>query len=167
MKLLFPKIQCIPFFKEVFHDLWCQKLFVSQLILNPCTCQIQNFCLFCQLIMLNKSLLKMIFKTLIDIYIKFYSSENFGLIMNNFFYNFWDKWQKWNGARRFERLIEILHSFDIGKAKTSAPSFKNLLDKLSIPAAFSGLVSVNNFKISSSEVGKKVNFWFPVFRNLL
>ena len=67
----------------------------------------------------------------------------------------------------FERFIERLHSFDIGKAKTTAPSFKNLPDKLSIPAAFSGLVSVSNFKISSSEVGEKVNFWFSVFRNLL
>ena len=67
----------------------------------------------------------------------------------------------------FERFIERLHSFDIGKAKTTAPSFKNLLDKLPIPAAFSGLVSVSNFKISSSEVGEKVNFWFSVFRNLL
>ena len=38
-------------------------------------------------------------------------------------------------------------------------------DKLSIPAAFSGLVSV--FKISSSEVDEKVNFWFSVFRNPL
>ena len=59
------------FFKEVFHDLLCQKLLVSQL--NPCTSQIQNLCSFCQLIMLNKSSLKMIFETLIDIYIKFYS----------------------------------------------------------------------------------------------
>ena len=67
----------------------------------------------------------------------------------------------------FERFIERLHNFDIGKAKTTAPSFKNLPDKLSIPAAFSGLVSVSNFKISSSEVGEKVNFWFSVFRNLL
>ena len=58
----------------------------------------------------------------------------------------------------FERFIERLHSFDIGKAKTNAPSFKNLLNKLSIPAAFYGLVSVSNFKILSSEVGEEVNF---------
>ena len=54
---------------------------------------------------------------------------------------------KWN----FERFIERLPSFGIGKAKTTAPSFKYLRDKLSIPAAFSGLVSLSNFKISSSE----------------
>ena len=67
----------------------------------------------------------------------------------------------------FQRFIERLHSFDISKAKTTAPSFRNLPDKLSIPAAFSELVSVSNFKISSSEVGEKVNFWFSLFRNLL
>ena len=67
----------------------------------------------------------------------------------------------------FERFIERLQSVDISKAKTTAPSFKNLPDKLSIPAAFSGLVSLSNFKTSSSEVDEKVNFWFPVFRNLL
>ena len=30
----------------------------------------------------------------------------------------------------FERFIERLHSFDIGEAKTTAPYFKNLPDKL-------------------------------------
>ena len=30
----------------------------------------------------------------------------------------------------FERFIERLDSFDIGKAKATAPSFKNLPDKL-------------------------------------
>ena len=67
----------------------------------------------------------------------------------------------------FERFIERLHSFDNGKAKTTARSFKNLPDKLYKLAAFSGLVSVSNFKISSSEVGKKLNFWFSVLRYLL
>ena len=37
----------------------------------------------------------------------------------------------------FERFIERLDSFDIGKAKTTVPSFKNLPDKLSIPTVFS------------------------------
>ena len=36
----------------------------------------------------------------------------------------------------FECFIKRLHSFDIGKAKTTAPSFKNLPDDLSTPAAF-------------------------------
>ena len=58
----------------------------------------------------------------------------------------------------FELFIERLHSFDIGKTKTTAPSFENLQDKFSIPAAFSGLVSLSNFKTSSSEVGKKEIF---------
>ena len=62
----------------------------------------------------------------------------------------------------FERLIERLHSFDIGESKTTAPSFKNLLDKLSIPAAYPGLASLSNFKTSSYEVDKKVVFWFSV-----
>ena len=65
----------------------------------------------------------------------------------------------------FECFIERLHGFDVVKTKITAPSFKNL-DKLSIPAGFSGLVSLSNFKISSSEVVEKVNFWFSVFRKL-
>ena len=40
----------------------------------------------------------------------------------------------------FEHFIERLHSFDNGETKAD-PSFKNLKDKLSVPAAFSGLVS--------------------------
>ena len=79
--------------------------------------------------------------------------------MNNCFYNSWNKWQKWNGAivlwicfwtflvnglslailqskGNFERFIERLHSYDIGKAKTTVPSFKHLPEKLSIPTAF-------------------------------
>ena len=56
--------------------------------------------------------------------------------------------------RNFEFFIERLYSFDICKAKTSASSFKNLPDKLYIPAALSGLVSLSNFKISSFEVVK-------------
>ena len=53
------------------------------------------------------------------------------------------------------------------KAKTTAPSLKNLPDKLSIPAAFYGLLSFSNFKTSSSGLGEKVNYRFSVFRNLL
>ena len=60
-------------------------IFLSQLLLNPCTSQIQNLCLFCQLIMLNKTSLKMIHETLIDIYIKSYSCLR---IMNNYLHNF-------------------------------------------------------------------------------
>ena len=58
----------------------------------------------------------------------------------------------------FERFIDRLHSFNIGKSKTIGPSFKNLPDKFSIPAAFSRLESLRNFKTSFSEVGEKVNF---------
>ena len=66
-----------------------------------------------------------------------------------------------------ERFIQRLNSFDISKAKATVLSFKNLTEKLSIPTAFSVLVSLSIFKISSSEIGEKVNFWFSVFRNLL
>ena len=62
--------------------------------------------------------------------------------------------QSKGSLKRF--ILERLHSFDIGKAKTTEPSFKNLSNKLSIPAAFSGLVSLSNFKTSSFEVGEKV-----------
>ena len=46
----------------------------------------------------------------------------------------------------FERFIKRLHSFGIVKDKTTALSFKNLLDKVSISAAFSRLISISNFK---------------------
>ena len=59
-----------------------------------------------------------------------------------------------------ERFIERLYSFDIGKAKTTVPSFKKLPDKLSIPAAFSELVSLSNFKTLSSEVGDTFGFLY-------
>ena len=64
------------------------------------------------------------------------------------------------------RFIKRLHSPDIGKAKTTAPSFKNFPDKFLIPATFSGLLNLSNYKTSSSKVGKKVNFLCSVFRNL-
>ena len=41
-QITFSENPMYPFFSGVFHDLLCQKLFVSQLILNPCTFQIQN-----------------------------------------------------------------------------------------------------------------------------
>ena len=64
------------------------------------------------------------------------------------------------------RFIKRLHSSAIGKAKTTAPSFKNLPDKFLISATFSGLLTLSNYKTSSSKVGKKVNFLCSVFRNL-
>lgn len=42
--------------------------------------------------------------------------------------------------------------------KTTAPSLKNIPNKFSMQAAFSGLVSLSNFKTSASEVVEKVNF---------
>ena len=57
-----------------------------------------------------------------------------------------------------ERFTKRVHSFDIGEAKTTAPFFKSLPDKLSILAPFSWLVFLSNFKISSLEVSKNVNF---------
>ena len=38
----------------------------------------------------------------------------------------------------FESFMEILHSFNLGKTKTNAPSFKNVPDKLSMQATFLG-----------------------------
>ena len=49
-----------------------------------------------------------------------------------------------------KHFTERLHSFDFGEAKTTALSFKNLPEKLSVPAAsFSGLVFLSNFKTES------------------
>ena len=50
------------------------------------------------------------------------------------------------------------------KAEITSPSFKNLPEKLPRLAAFSGLVFLSNFRTSSSEVGKKVNYWFFVVK---
>ena len=58
----------------------------------------------------------------------------------------------------FELFIKRLNNYDIGQAKTTAPSFKNFPDKLPMPAVFSASVSLSNFKTSSSEVEKKVKF---------
>ena len=71
----------------------CQKLFVSQLTLNPCTSQINSQLIVsnCQLITLNESSLKMIYETLIDIYIKFYSCLEDFWFDYDFLYNFWNK----------------------------------------------------------------------------
>ena len=51
-----------------------------------------------------------------------------------------------------------LHNFDVDEAKTAAPFFKSLPDKLSIPAPFSWLVFLSNLKTLSLEVDKNVNF---------
>ena len=55
----------------------------------------------------------------------------------------------------FERFIEILPSFGIGKAKTTVSTFKKLPKKLSIPAAFSGLVSLSNLELHPPKLVKK------------
>ena len=46
-------------------------------------------------------------------------------------------------------LIERLQSWEIGLAKTSAPSFRNLPDKLSMPAALDGFKPFKIFNIFS------------------
>ena len=54
-------------------------------------------------------------------------------------------------------LIEWLQSWDIGLAKISGPSFRNLPDKLSIPVAFDGF---NYFKIFNiiQEMFQKIQY---------
>ena len=51
-------------------------------------------------------------------------------------------------------LIEWLQSCEIGLAKISAPSFRNLRDKLTRPTALDGLKPFNIFNIFSGDVSE-------------
>ena len=55
-------------------------------------------------------------------------------------------------------LIERLQSCKIGLAKISAPSFRNLRDKLIMPAALDGLKPFNIFNIFSGDVSEDSKF---------
>ena len=57
-------------------------------------------------------------------------------------------------------LIERLQSWDIGFAKISAPSFRNLPDKLSMPAALDGFKPLKVFNILSEDVSENSKFNF-------
>ena len=56
------------------------------------------------------------------------------------------------------RLIERLQSWEIGLAKISAPSFRNLPDKLSMPAALDGFKPFKIFNIFSGDVSENSKF---------
>ena len=119
------------------------------------------------------------------------SVENFVLTqkllcfaMNSPFDNFWYQGQKWNRAVTlriyltlfFEKwfnlwilqllgkelsLIEKLQSWDIDRAKISAPSFKYLPDKLSMPAALVGFKPFKIFNIFSEHILWKLKIQIP------
>ena len=55
-------------------------------------------------------------------------------------------------------LIQWLQSCKIGLAKISAPSFRNLRDKLTMPAALDGLKPFNIFNIFSGDVSEHSKF---------
>ena len=55
-------------------------------------------------------------------------------------------------------LIERLQSWEIGLAKISAPSFRNLPDKLSMPAALDGFKHFKIFNIFSGDVSENSKF---------
>ena len=55
-------------------------------------------------------------------------------------------------------LIERLQSWDIARTKTWAPSFKNLPDKLSMPAALDGFKPFKILNIFSGDVSKSWKF---------
>ena len=83
--------------------------------------------------------------------------EFFGLVFGHLLYN-GSSLTFIQSKENFESFMEILHSFNFVKTKTNGRSFKNVPDKLSMPATFSRLVSLSNFKTSSPEVGEKVKF---------
>ena len=76
MKLLLPKIQYIPFFKQYLMNYFVKKLFASQLKLNPCTSHIQNLCLLCQLINVKQEFIENDLQNP-DIFTKFCFLRNF------------------------------------------------------------------------------------------
>ena len=51
-------------------------------------------------------------------------------------------------------LIEWLQSWEIGLAQISVPSFRNLLDNLSMPAALDGFKSFKIFNIFSGDISE-------------
>ena len=55
-------------------------------------------------------------------------------------------------------LIQWLQSCKIGLAKISAPSFRNLRDKLTRPTALDGLKPFNIFNIFSGDVSEHSKF---------
>ena len=57
-------------------------------------------------------------------------------------------------------LIGILKSWEIGLAKMSAPSFRNLPDMLSMPAALDGFKPFKIFNIFSGDVSENSKFRF-------
>ena len=55
-------------------------------------------------------------------------------------------------------LIKWLQSCEIGLAKISAPSFRNLGDNLTMPAALNGFKPFNIFNIFSGDVSEHSKF---------
>ena len=55
-------------------------------------------------------------------------------------------------------LIQWLQSCEIGLAKISAPSFRNLRDKLTMPAALDGFKPFNIFNIFLGDVSENSEF---------
>ena len=55
-------------------------------------------------------------------------------------------------------LIERLQSWDIGRAKTWAPSFKNLPDKLSMPAALDGWKPSKRLNVFTGDISENWKF---------
>ena len=57
-------------------------------------------------------------------------------------------------------LIETLKSWENGLAKISSPSFRNLPDKLSIPAALNGFKPFKILNIISGDISENSKFKF-------
>ena len=100
-----------------------------------------------------------------------FTKKLLGLVMNNLSKNFWWDGEKWNGAVVLRvnfggeftlggelSLIERLKSWQIGLAKISSPSFRNLPDKLSMPAALDGFKPFKILNIISGDVSENSKF---------
>ena len=134
-----------------------KKLFASQLILNPCTSQIQNLCLLCKLINVKQEFIENDLRNPDSYFYKILFFKKFSVWLRiNFFITFETSGKSDSFLDQFLTLSYTM--FWVWQ-------FYNLKEILNV--SLSGLVSLSNFKTLSSKVGEKVNFWFDVFKNLL
>ena len=84
-----------------------------------------------------------------------------GSFKGHFWSLFLKKWfEFWNftTSKNELGLIERLQSWEIGLAKISAPSFRNLPDKWSMPAALDGFKAFKIFNIFSGDILENSKF---------
>ena len=82
-----------------------------------------------------------------------FKGQFWSLFLKNWF-EFWN----FTTSKNELGLIERLQSWEIGFAKISAPSFRKLPDKLSMPAALDGFKTFKIFNIFSGDILENSKF---------